>query len=365
MNYLKTANLSENESRKAHAYLAGHRLFSAYGTHYAYVRPNGTVSASGVGDLYNICNQCGVDNEAKWNNIVSLATGEKHTVGLKADGFVVATEFAKDYLYKGTRIPNYYSGQCDVNFWADVVAIAAGYYHTLGLRSDGSVFAAGYMDEPECKVGAWRDIVIISADSHSVGLKKDGTVVATGANKDGECNVSDWTNIVDVTAGGSTTFGLKADGTVVSTGRYSEDEWDNGISGWTEIVQIVATTNFVVGLKSNGTVVVSHKSTCANVERLKNWNDIVSLSIGCEALTGVKKDGKVINFSLFNKTPFDASKVRLFDNIDSWEQDRAKATEEWNQKANYRAQGLCQYCGGKFKGLFSKSCSSCGQKKDY
>ena len=35
------------------------------------------------------------------------------------------------------------------------------------------------------------------------------------------------------------------------------------------------------------------------------------------------------------------------------------------QKASYRRNNLCQYCGGKFKGLFSKQCRVCGKKKDY
>ena len=39
--------------------------------------------------------------------------------------------------------------------------------------------------------------------------------------------------------------------------------------------------------------------------------------------------------------------------------------QEEAKKALYRSQGKCQYCGGTFKGLFSKACSSCGKKKDY
>lgn len=31
----------------------------------------------------------------------------------------------------------------------------------------------------------------------------------------------------------------------------------------------------------------------------------------------------------------------------------------------YRIAGVCQYCGGRFKGLFTKICSSCGKRKDY
>ena len=35
------------------------------------------------------------------------------------------------------------------------------------------------------------------------------------------------------------------------------------------------------------------------------------------------------------------------------------------QKQKYRLQKVCQYCGGSFKGLFVKTCRSCGKKKDY
>lgn len=39
--------------------------------------------------------------------------------------------------------------------------------------------------------------------------------------------------------------------------------------------------------------------------------------------------------------------------------------QEQAQKETYRKQNLCQYCGGKFKGLFNKQCRNCGKKKDY
>lgn len=35
------------------------------------------------------------------------------------------------------------------------------------------------------------------------------------------------------------------------------------------------------------------------------------------------------------------------------------------QKEQYRCQNLCQYCGGTFKGFFTKRCSRCGKEKDY
>ena len=46
-------------------------------------------------------------------------------------------------------------GQCDVEGWTGIVLIAAGYYHTLGLKSDGTVSATGSNYAGQCDVGDW------------------------------------------------------------------------------------------------------------------------------------------------------------------------------------------------------------------
>ena len=123
-----------------------------------------------------------VENAKRFHNIVSAE--DEHTVGLKSDGTVVATE------YKG----DYYHGQCEVSDWTDIVAVAAGPYHTVGLKSDGTVVAVGSSSYGKCKVSDWTDIVAVAAGKfHTVGLKKDGTVVATEYKGDyyyGQCEVT-------------------------------------------------------------------------------------------------------------------------------------------------------------------------------
>ena len=80
--------------------------------------------------------------------------------------------------------------------WTDIVAISAGYSHTVGLKSDGTVVAVGKNADGQCNVSEWTDIVAISAGSiHTVGLKSDGTVVVVGWNVHGLGNVSGWTDI--------------------------------------------------------------------------------------------------------------------------------------------------------------------------
>ena len=96
------------------------------------------------------------------------------------------------------------NGECNVSEWTDIVAISAGNGYTVGLKADGTVVATKfndniftyYHDYGQCDVASWTDIVAIDAGSrHTVGLKSDGTVVATGINNHGQCDVGGWTNI--------------------------------------------------------------------------------------------------------------------------------------------------------------------------
>ena len=71
-----------------------------------------------------------------------------------------------------------FEGQGDVNNWTDIVAIAAGNSHTVGLKSDGTVVAVGNNVNNQCNVSSWTDIVAVAAGSnHTIGLKSNRTAV--------------------------------------------------------------------------------------------------------------------------------------------------------------------------------------------
>jgi len=135
-----------------------------------------------------------------------LAAGDRHTVGLKTDGTVVAVGWNA-------------FGQCNVGGWTEVLQIAAGAWHTVGLQSDGTIVVVGWNISGQCDVGSWTNIVqVATGDWHTVGLQFNGTVVAVGNNTYGQCDVGSWTNIVQVATGGRHTVGGKADGRVIAGG---------------------------------------------------------------------------------------------------------------------------------------------------
>ena len=74
--------------------------------------------------------------------------------------------------------------------------MTAGAYTTVGLRGDGTAIAAGWNEFGQCNVEGWSDIVAVAAGSrHTAGLRADGTVIAVGDNYEGQCNVENWANI--------------------------------------------------------------------------------------------------------------------------------------------------------------------------
>jgi alpha-tubulin suppressor-like RCC1 family protein len=122
--------------------------------------------------------------------VVAVAAGKYHSVALKADGTVVA--WGLNHVGQ-TNIPAGLGG---------VVAIAAGGYHTLALKSDGSVVAWGWNEQGQSTVPATlANVVAVGAGSaHSIALRADGTVVGWGSNAQGELTLPSQTSAVTALA---------------------------------------------------------------------------------------------------------------------------------------------------------------------
>ena len=192
-----------------------------------------------------------------------LAVGERHTVGVCADGTVVATgsnEF----------------GQCDVSGWTRAVQVAAGAAHTVALLDDGSVLATGDNTYGQCDVSAWRGVTQIAANAYDTfGLLQDGTIVHCGYHPYEE--ISAWHSIRKISAG---SYGMLAiyDGGVLATHPSLQ------LSGF--ICDAGVSRGYSVGLQEDGAVVSSGVS-------LPDWTQIVSVSCGENAVLALDVTGTV------------------------------------------------------------------------
>ncbi len=151
---------------------------------------NGYLFTAWTGDVRTIANVNVATTTITMNNSYSieanfvrrygLTAGGWHTLGLKTDGTVVA-------------VGDNTSGQCDVGHWTGISQIAAGGLHTLGRKANGTVVAVGSDASGQRDVGAWTGIIQVAAGGqHTVGLKANGTAVAVGDDSYWQCNVGSW-----------------------------------------------------------------------------------------------------------------------------------------------------------------------------
>lgn len=127
-----------------------------------------------------------------------MAAGRRHSVALRRNGTVVA-------------VGNGRAGECNVDDWENVVAVAVGNVHsaantgkahTVGLRSDGTVLATGWNGDHQCELGEWRDVTAIAAGwRRTLGLLENGAVLATGRTAEGACDVQSWQDVVAISCG--------------------------------------------------------------------------------------------------------------------------------------------------------------------
>jgi hypothetical protein len=92
------------------------------------------------------------------------------------------------------------------------VRVAAGELHSLGLKADGTVVAWGYDSSGECDVPAPNAgfVALAGGIRFSVGLKQDGTIVGWGDNTAGQCNdPTPNSDFVAVGAGPYVSLGLR------------------------------------------------------------------------------------------------------------------------------------------------------------
>jgi hypothetical protein len=149
------------------------------------------------------------------SGVSAIAAGVYHTVALKNDGTVAAWGGA----WNGQAlVPDGLSG---------VSAIAAGVYYTVALKNDGTVVAWGYngSGQTSVPVGLSGVTAIATGGSHTVALKNDGTVVAWGDNRYGQTSVPvGLSGVSAIAAGGNHTIALKNDGTLVAWGGSVQEQ---------------------------------------------------------------------------------------------------------------------------------------------
>ncbi len=243
----------------------------------------------------------------KWTTV---SAGYGHSLAIREDGSLwgwgynyngQAGNGTNGDVYSPTRLSN------DTGW----VAVAAGDYHSLALRSDGSLWGWGLNDFGEVgdgagpggepvdrwspvRVGADTDWVSIAAgEYHSLAVKSNGSLWAWGRNHRGQLgdgtNADQWVpelvgaapNWVAVAAGGNHSLALMADGSLWAWGENKYGELGDGTT-------TSRTTMNQLGTKTNWTAVSAgryHSLALTSTGDMWAWGRNFDGQVGDNTLT--------------------------------------------------------------------------------
>jgi len=191
--------------------LSGIVAISAGGSHSVALKSDGTVWTWG----YNTDGELGDGTTTQrispvqvpaFSGVVAVAAGNGHTMALKGDGSVWVWGSNGFYQLGDGGASYSRTSAYQLPGVSNVVAIAAGYYHSLALKGDGTAWSWGYngsgqlgdgttqfRSSPVQVSGSSGMVNIAGGGLHSLAVKGDGTLWAWGDNFSGE--VGDGTTI--------------------------------------------------------------------------------------------------------------------------------------------------------------------------
>jgi alpha-tubulin suppressor-like RCC1 family protein len=225
-------------------------------------------------------------------------------------------------------------------------SVAAGYGHSLALKTDGTVLSwgrdgSGQLGDDSSltskstyvSVANASNIVAVAAGgNHSLALKSDGTLLAWGLDNTGQLGdgpvdigkstpvaVLNATNVIAIAAGGNHSLALKSDGTVLSWGLDSLGQLGNDsaianqsvpvlVNGATSIVAIAAGDNQSLALKSDGTILSWGSDTSGELGNdselisqstpvaVSGASNIIAISAGGAYCLALKSDGTMLSW---------------------------------------------------------------------
>jgi alpha-tubulin suppressor-like RCC1 family protein len=285
------------------------------------------------------------------SDIVDIASGCAHVLALKADGTVlswgnddfgqVGNDASRTHSVAPTLVPGV----------THVVAVAAGCYHSLVLKADGTMLSWGQNDKgqlgaggigghalPIAVSGASGVVRIAAGWDHSLAVKSDGTLLSWGSDELGQLgnsgdNINRFTptlvprvsRVEEIAGGAFHSLAVLDDGAVLSWGSNLQGQLGVSKVGIPEqsstprvvrelsgAVSVAAGLNFSVALRSDSTVFTWGDNSFGQLGRslptgLEAQSDLPAMVPGLTGVTSVaarwdfpvalREDGSVVSWS--------------------------------------------------------------------
>ena len=248
--------------------------------------PNDCDPGAGTRPCANIPVQVlGTGGSGLLTNVIAIAAGNAHNLALRSDGTVV-TWGDDTFGQLGNGLPNngVNTTPVAVTGLSNVIAIAAGGFHSLALKRDSTVASWGndfrgqlgnglpydgnFSDITQQVSNLTNVIAIAAGRDHSLALKSDGTVSTWGFDEFGQLGngvtgdggssnvpvgVGGPSGVTAIAGGTSHSMARKSDGTVSTWGRNNLGQLGNGSTTQSSIPLTLGSPTNVVAIAAGGT----------------------------------------------------------------------------------------------------------------
>jgi alpha-tubulin suppressor-like RCC1 family protein len=275
-----------------------------------------------------------------WCNV---SAGRCHSLGVRQNGTAWAWGNGAEGRLGDNTVTNKSSPVSVVGGFTDWCQVSGGFYHSLGVRCNGSAWAWGAAvfgilgdnttvskSSPVSVVGGFTDWCQISASSsHSLGVRQNGTAWAWGRALYGRLGdntavdksspvsvVGDFTDWCQLSAGHQHSLGVRQNGTAWAWGRNSAGTLGSNnivsrsspvsvVGGFTDWCQVSAGYNHSLAVRQNGTAWAWGYNTCSKlgdntlvsssksspVSVVGGFTDWCQVSAGHQHSLGVRQNG--------------------------------------------------------------------------
>ena len=204
------------------------------------------------------------------SNAIKVCEGEGFTIILLDDGTVFSTGLISKYASA-------------VDDWRNIVDIAAGSAHVLGVDSNGRVRCVGDNSFDACGVNDTRNVKNVYATKNgSIVVDNDGALSYSG-NFIGSGSLRNYYGVKDIASSDNVLAILCADNTIDVFTKNSQNYLE--AEGWDDIVDVACGDSFVAGLDEYGKVHIEIDNNEIR-KQVENWSNIIAIDAGSDYLIG-------------------------------------------------------------------------------
>ena len=170
------------------------------------------------------------------------------------------------------------------------IKVCEGEGFTIILNDNGTLSSAGLIDKYAKEIEDWKNIIDVAAgNAHVVGVDSNGRVRCSGDDSYGACDLAGTSNIRKVYATDLGTILMDNDGVLQYCGSFIGS---SSLKNYYNIKDIASSDNVLAILNGDHTIDV-YSNNSLNYLEAESWDDIVDVACGDSYVAGLDRYGKV------------------------------------------------------------------------